>query len=84
MRVYSKLIRIIDHLHVHIVHIQHEQFSGMVVGQAHLLEDVIDAIRLESGYFEKRVFTYPLGEQHPLYALLEEAGAMQTHDDNML
>lgn len=34
-----------DHFHVHITHIRHEVTAGMAVGQAHLLEDVINWVR---------------------------------------
>lgn len=31
-----------DHFHVHIVHVTHEVMAGMAVGQAHMLDDVIN------------------------------------------
>lgn len=31
-----------DHFHVHIVHVAHDMLAGMAVGQAHLLDDVIN------------------------------------------
>lgn len=31
-----------DHFHVHIVHVAHEVMAGMAVGQAHMLDDVIN------------------------------------------
>lgn len=34
----------VDHFHVHIVHIYHEGLAGMMVGQAHLLDDVISLV----------------------------------------
>jgi len=61
-------------------------FSGITVGQAHLLDDVIDALELEfearqaggpeplEAYFQRRTFTYALGTEHKLYGLLKAAG----------
>ncbi|BGP25295.1 scavenger mRNA-decapping enzyme DcpS [Rhodotorula toruloides] len=75
------------HFHVHIVHLSYLAFSGITVGQAHLLDDLIDALELEvdashsggpapiQSWFERRTFTYSLGVEHPLYALLKEKRA---------
>jgi m7GpppX diphosphatase len=40
---------ILDHFHVHIVHIYHEGLAGMMVGQAHLLDDVVSLASVEGG-----------------------------------
>lgn len=37
---------IVDHFHVHVVHIEHEGLAGMNVGQAHLLDDLISLVSL--------------------------------------
>ncbi|POY75607.1 hypothetical protein BMF94_1229 [Rhodotorula taiwanensis] len=75
------------HFHVHIVHLSYVSFSGITVGQAHLLDDVIDALELEleaaqsggpaplQSWFERKTFTYSLGVEHPLYALLQGAAS---------
>ncbi|GAA5967111.1 hypothetical protein JCM8115_000926 [Rhodotorula mucilaginosa] len=75
------------HFHVHVVHLSYVSFSGITVGQAHLLDDVIDALELEleatqaggptplQSWFERKTFTYSLGVQHPLYALLTAGGS---------
>ncbi|GAA5833787.1 hypothetical protein JCM5353_003316 [Sporobolomyces roseus] len=64
------------HFHVHIVHLSYQNFSGITVGQAHLLDDVIDALELEESsppssngksYFERKTFTYSLGKNHKLF-----------------
>ncbi|GAA6003012.1 hypothetical protein JCM10207_001944 [Rhodosporidiobolus poonsookiae] len=72
------------HLHVHIVHLSYVNFSGITVGQAHLLDDVIDALELEleaamaggpaplQSFYERKTFTYSLGFEHPLYKLLKD------------
>ena len=56
---------------------------GITVGQAHLLDDVIDLLELEAAtpsppqisIFESRTLTYALGVEHPLYSLLTSAEA---------
>ncbi|GAA5971218.1 hypothetical protein JCM11641_004191 [Rhodosporidiobolus odoratus] len=72
------------HFHVHIVHLSYVNFSGITVGQAQLLDDIIDTLELEleaasaggpaplQGFFERRTFTYSLGVEHALYKLLKD------------
>ncbi|BGP40792.1 hypothetical protein JCM10449v2_004757 [Rhodotorula kratochvilovae] len=71
------------HFHVHIVHVSYIAFSGITVGQAHLLDDVIDLLSLEleastaggpaplQALMARRTFTYALGTEHALYKLLK-------------
>lgn len=33
-----------DHFHVHIVHVKHEGFAGLTVGQAHMLDSLITLV----------------------------------------
>jgi m7GpppX diphosphatase len=55
---------------------------GITVGQAHLLDDVIDNLELEASlpsppatsHYAARTLTYGLGVEHPLYELLKKAG----------
>ncbi|CEQ42269.1 SPOSA6832_04088 [Sporobolomyces salmonicolor] len=64
------------------VHLNYVNFSGITVGQAHLLDDVIDALELEASsppeagrgqtFFERKTFTYALGKKHALYQGLAE------------
>lgn len=59
------------HLHVHLLSSDYTSHPGALVGQAHLLDDVIDL--LEMGVdFTKRTLTYSLGSRSPLLALLQE------------
>ncbi|GAA5826532.1 hypothetical protein JCM11251_002413 [Rhodosporidiobolus azoricus] len=72
------------HFHVHVVHLNYVNFSGITVGQAHLLDDIIDTLELEvetasaggpaplGAFFERRTFTYSLGVEHALYKLLQD------------
>ncbi|GJN91129.1 hypothetical protein Rhopal_004147-T1 [Rhodotorula paludigena] len=71
------------HFHVHLSYVS---FSGITVGQAHLLDDLIDLLSLEleatqsggpaplQSMLERRTFTYALGTEHTLYGLLHAAG----------
>nr|GAT46705.1 scavenger mRNA decapping enzyme [Mycena chlorophos] len=65
------------HFHVHIVHSGYDGGLGMRVGQAHLLDDVISLLELDTGnptpLFERRTLVYSLGEQHGLYEALRRA-----------
>lgn len=57
-------------------HISYVGFPGITVGQAHLLDDIIDNLELEklradastSSYYEGRTLTYSLGTEHALFA----------------
>ncbi|KEI37901.1 uncharacterized protein L969DRAFT_51567, partial [Mixia osmundae IAM 14324] len=57
------------HFHVHIVHLSSQVAQGGTA-QLHLLEDVIDNLRLhgDKEYYQNRTLTYLLGEQHGLFA----------------
>ncbi|BEJ01212.1 hypothetical protein CcaverHIS631_0510690 [Cutaneotrichosporon cavernicola] len=61
-----------DHFHVHVVHVAHEIFAGMAVGQGHMLDDVVNWLELspEEGPSLPALmtFTYALGTEHGLYA----------------
>ncbi|KAK0525251.1 hypothetical protein OC835_005670 [Tilletia horrida] len=60
------------HLHIHILHASFISHAGAIVGQAHLLDDVIDLLELGVD-FGKRTLTYALGERHELWNVLEQA-----------
>jgi len=67
------------HFHVHIVNVNYEGgLHGMVVGQAHLLADIISLLELdipdEPSIFQKMTLTYGLGDQHGLYESLRRCG----------
>ena len=58
-------------LHVHVTHVEAE-YPGMLVGQSHLLEDVIDNIEnIDSSYYAKKTITFVLGVEHEVYKLLQ-------------
>eukprot|EP00238_Polyblepharides_amylifera_P012952 CAMPEP_0196598230 /NCGR_PEP_ID=MMETSP1081-20130531/94203_1 /TAXON_ID=36882 /ORGANISM="Pyramimonas amylifera, Strain CCMP720" /LENGTH=292 /DNA_ID=CAMNT_0041923899 /DNA_START=641 /DNA_END=1519 /DNA_ORIENTATION=- len=60
------------HFHVHFTHTAYP--GGAVTGHAHLLDDIIDNIsNICSDYYAKKVMNFHLGENHPLFKLLESA-----------
>ncbi|ORY87410.1 HIT-like domain-containing protein [Leucosporidium creatinivorum] len=69
------------HLPLNQVHVSYTGFMGITVGQAHLLDDVIDHLELEASlpsppsqsHYAARTLTYALGVEHPLYDLLKAA-----------
>ncbi|KAL9940803.1 hypothetical protein V8E36_000291 [Tilletia maclaganii] len=64
------------HLHIHILHASFISHTGAIVGQAHLLDDVIDLLELGVD-FQKRTLTYALGERHELWDVFAAAGVPQ-------
>ncbi|KAG5349937.1 hypothetical protein C0989_001194 [Termitomyces sp. Mn162] len=67
------------HFHVHIVNANQVGMVGMAVGQAHLLDNVISLLEIESengpATFERIVLTYGLGDQHGLFEAMQAASA---------
>ncbi|KAF7768343.1 hypothetical protein Agabi119p4_7586 [Agaricus bisporus var. burnettii] len=65
------------HFHVHIVNANHQGLMGMSVGQAHILDDIISLLEIDSdegpGVFQKMTLTYGLGDQHGLYEDMKAA-----------
>jgi len=55
----------IDHLHIHITHIN-------VEGVGFYLNDVIDNLIMDDLFYTKKTITYQLGKNHILYGLFEE------------
>lgn len=58
------------HFHVHVVHLKMEVTRGMICGQAYLLDDVIESLRMDSDFFNKRNLFYELSKNHELYSIL--------------
>lgn len=58
-------------LHIHVIHLAVEGFHGMIVGQSHLLDDIIENIAMDGDYYQKRTLTYALLTSHDLYPLLK-------------
>ncbi|KAG2221047.1 hypothetical protein INT45_009705 [Circinella minor] len=60
------------HFHIHITAISFVDAPGIVVGQAHLLDTVIDNIELYNDYYQKATLPFIIGERHPLYLAYQE------------
>ncbi|WBW72413.1 m7G(5')pppN diphosphatase Nhm1 [Schizosaccharomyces osmophilus] len=61
------------HLHVHIMHVDHETGEGSSVGRAILLDDVIERLQSCKLGFAEKTLTYGIGEQHFLFNDLTNA-----------
>jgi m7GpppX diphosphatase len=59
------------HFHVHVIHVEVKGLSGTVVGQCHLLDDLIDHLEMDSEYFKRKTLRYALNVLHPLYPVLK-------------
>jgi m7GpppX diphosphatase len=55
------------HFHLHVIHVGVEGLGGTIVGQCHLLEDVIANIEIDGDYYAKKSMCYTLSSFHPLY-----------------
>jgi m7GpppX diphosphatase len=61
------------HFHVHVVHVDMIEGVGALVGQAHLLDDVIDNLRtFGSNFYQRKTLTYQLGRNHELAGLISK------------
>ncbi|GAN08627.1 actin polymerization protein Bzz1 [Mucor ambiguus] len=54
------------HFHVHITAVAFSDAPGVVSGQAHLLDTVINNIELYPDYYQKATIPFVIGEKHPL------------------
>jgi m7GpppX diphosphatase len=54
------------HFHVHITAVAFSDAPGVVSGQAHLLDTVIDNIELYPEYYQKATLPFVIGERHQL------------------
>ncbi|KAG0140666.1 hypothetical protein CROQUDRAFT_343663 [Cronartium quercuum f. sp. fusiforme G11] len=69
------------HFHVHFVHIDNTGFHGISIGQAHLLDDIIETLILENSqiikpiksFYHNITFNYCLGQNHELFQNLWDA-----------
>lgn len=60
------------HFHVHVIHVGVEGLGGTVIGQCHLLEDVIENLEIDGEYYKKKNMTYALSNFHPLFDALHD------------
>lgn len=61
------------HFHVHITALSFVDAPGVFVGQAHLLDTVINNIEMYNDYYQRATLPFTIGERHPLYALFQDA-----------
>ncbi|CEP08597.1 hypothetical protein [Parasitella parasitica] len=54
------------HFHVHITAVAFSDAPGVVSGQAHLLDTVIDNIELYADYYQRATIPFVIGENHQL------------------
>ncbi|KAI8374550.1 HIT-like domain-containing protein [Radiomyces spectabilis] len=54
------------HFHVHVTAVSFADAPGVVAGQAHLLDTVIDNLQLMADYYQRATLPFVVGERHPL------------------
>ncbi len=59
------------HLHIHFTILQNRT-CGCEVERAHLIQDVIDHLKLQNDYYQNKTLYYKVAINDPLYKLLEE------------
>lgn len=65
------------HFHIHVVNVAHPGLGdGINAGKAILLDTVIENIELMGDYYQRATMHYQLGENHGLWELLSDAGAI--------
>lgn len=77
VRVYFHYAPSYYHLHVHFTHVNYDS-PGTVVGKAHLLNDVIDSLRLMSDFYQRRTLTCILREHDELCDIYRKSGRSLT------
>lgn len=77
LRVYLHYAPSYYHLHVHFVHCQKDPVFGMLAGKAHLLQAVINNLRIDGEYYHKSTLVCSFGQQDPLFKKLQEATAAE-------
>ncbi|KAI9025820.1 HIT-like domain-containing protein [Phycomyces nitens] len=55
------------HFHVHITAMSFMDAPGVTAGQAHLLDTIIDMLKLCPDYYQRATLPFVVGEHHPLY-----------------
>lgn len=66
LRVYLHYQPSYYHLHVHFTHINYTA-PKTLVGEAHLLQEVIDNIQLANDYYQKKTISFCVKESSPLW-----------------
>jgi m7GpppX diphosphatase len=64
------------HFHVHITAVSFADAPGVVTGQAHLLDSVIDNLELYPDYYQRVTLPCVLGERHPLITAYNQSPSL--------
>lgn len=64
------------HVHVHFAHLDYDA-PGINAGKAHLLDDVIDNIRLDGKFYQKKTLTFYVNESHELCGKFRQHGELK-------
>ncbi|KAI8996823.1 HIT-like domain-containing protein [Pilobolus umbonatus] len=64
------------HFHIHITAISFADAPGIMSGQAHLLDSVIDNIRLYPDYYQRATLPFMIGDRHPLAVQFRECSVL--------
>ncbi len=60
------------HFHVHVTLSELDCGHGFSVGQAHLLQDIIENLKLDAEYYRKRTLFYYIGNEHELFKRIQK------------
>lgn len=60
------------HFHVHVTALTFADAPGVVAGQAHLLDTIIDNLELYPDYYQKATIPFVIGERHELNKLWKQ------------
>lgn len=71
------------HLHVHFTHLNYAAPKTMI-GEAHLLQEVIDNIQLANDYYQKKTLSFCVKESSPLWREFAESNASRDSYSNLL
>jgi len=75
VRVYFHYAPSYYHLHVHFTHLNYDA-PGTVVGKAHLLNDVLDNLRLMSDFYQRKTLTCILRENEEMCDMYRKSGRL--------
>jgi m7GpppX diphosphatase len=70
LRLYIHYFPSYFHFHIHVVHADYQGLKGMVVGQSHLLEDVMENLASDPLYYTTRNLNLFMADSHDLYQSL--------------
>lgn len=66
------------HIHMHFIHVNSSMNPSIRAGRAHVAEEVIRNLELDSDYYSKRVMTIFLHENSPMFEVVRSAAESST------